>query len=534
MKSFCLSFTLLLGIAIFAPAANNPEQPRLVVHIVIDGIQSEHLATLWNLFDNGGFKRIYGQGAVCRYAYYPILSSGTASDYATIVCGTTPYYHGITGNFFYDRKSGRLQPSLKDPATAGIGTSETLSPKTLLASTLSDELKMNSGGKSKVFSIGINGQEAILLAGHAGDGAVWIDNASGSFATTSFYPLGLPRWADQMNVDRSLLNAMSTDWLPLRPINSYLFPPKRKDASNGFIYYNSGMSTTERIAYFKQTPFVNQIIKDAAIKAITAEKLGSGANTDYLGLQFSLRIGGDDSFELLSAEKEDMYLRLDKYLAELIDKIDQSVGLNHTLFVITGSQGEIHSQNTLSSYRISGGTFSPASSMALLNLYLMALYGQNQWVTGYYNKNIYLDQTGIDKKGVSIDAIREHAANFMLELQGVQTAFTTPEILHSDGKGYDEQSRMKNSYNKNQSGDIVFTLMPGWVEADASGKIISFSNRKETYVPLIFFGYSISSQVINSANITDVAPTLSNLLHIPSPNASTGRNLTLLLNESKH
>ena len=93
---------------------------------------------------------------------------------------------------------------------------------------------------------------------------------------------------------------------------------------------------------------------------------------------------------------------------------------------------------------------------------------------------------------------------------------------------------MKNSYNKNHSGDIVFTLMPGWVEADANGKIVSNSNRKESYVPLIFFGYSINSQNITSANITDIAPTVSNLLHIASPNASLGRSLTLVLNEVKH
>jgi hypothetical protein len=526
---------ILAFLTIAIPAnANEPERPRLVVTVVIDGLQPEHLTTLWNNFGKGGFRRLYGQGAVCRNTYYPILSSGTTSDYATIVTGSTPYYHGITGNQYYDRKNGTLQPSLFDPSAAGIGTTETLSPKPLLASTFSDELMMNSGGKSKVLSIGINSPEAILLAGHAADGAVWIDNNSGRLATTSFYPQGLPRWADQMNVEHTLDVTLQSDWTPLYPINSYLFPPKHRDAVRGFVYFNGGSTFAERVNHFKHTPFVNQVIEEAAIKALNTEKMGTSGNTDYLSLQFTLQLTGDDSFELLSAEKEDMYLRLDKYLATLIDKIETTVGVNHALFVITGSQGENHSQNTLDSYRISGGRFIPKNSMALLNLYLMAIYGQTQWVTGYFNKNIYLDRSAIEKKGIPLTAIQQHCADFMLDLQGVQTAYTVPEILQSDAKGFDEQARMKNSYNKSHSGDVVFTLMPGWVEAEEGGKVVAVSNRKESYVPLILYGYSINAQTITSASITDIAPTISNLMHIANPNACVGRNIPLLLNEVKH
>jgi hypothetical protein len=530
------SFLYLLAFLTFTipVAANEPEQPRLLVTIVIDGLQPEHLTTLWNNFDKGGFRRLYGQGAVCRNTYYPILSSGATSDYATIVTGTTPYYHGITGNMYYERKTGSLQPSLYDRSAAGIGTSETLSPKPLLASTFADELKMNSGGKSKVFSIGINSSEAILLAGHSADGAVWIDNTTGHLSTTSFYPLGLPRWADQMNVTHVLETSILADWAPLYPINSYHFPPKHRDVLRGFVYFNGESTFPAQIAHFKHTPFVNQVVEEAAIKALDAEKMGTTGNTDYLGLQFTLQLSGDDSFELLSAEKEDMYLRLDKYLTALIDKIESTVGLKNTLFVITGSQGENHSQNTLDSYRISGGRFIPKNSMALLNLYLMAIYGQTQWVTGYFNKNIYLDRAVIEKKGISLAGIQQHCADFMLDLQGIQTAYTIPEILQSDAKGFDEQARMKNSYNKSHSGDVVFTLMPGWVEAEEGGKVVAVSNRKESYVPLILFGYSITAQNITPASITDIAPTISNLLHIANPNACVGRTLPLVLNEVKH
>jgi len=534
MRHLFILILIFQLIAVRAIAANEPEQPRLVVNIVIDGLQPEHLTTLWNSFNKGGFRRLYGQGAVCRNAYYPILACGAASDYATIVTGTTPYYHGITGNQYYDRKTGNLQACLFDASAGGIGTTETLSAKSLLASTVSDELKMNSGGKSKVFAIGINSDEAILLAGHAADGSVWIDNTSGQLCTSSFYPLGLPRWADQMNVEHILNSKMQTDWSPLYSISSYIFPPKRRDAARGFVYFNTGHSTAEQIAFFKHTPFVNQLVKEVAEKALDNEKMGMSGNTDYIGIQFTLQLSDDDSFELLSAEKEDMYLRMDNLLSELIDKIESTVGMSHALFIVTGSQGENHSQSTLTNYRVSGGQFVPKNSMALLNLYLMAIYGQNQWVTGYYNKNIYLDRETVEKKGISLAAIQLQCSNFMLELQGVQTAYPVSEILQSDAKGSDEQARMKNSYNKSHSGDVVFTLMPGWVEADENGKPVATSNRKESYVPLILYGYSIKPQNITSASITDIAPTVSSLLHIANPNACVGRMLPIVLNEVKH
>ena len=39
MKSFCLYLALLCGLATSVTAANEPERPRLVVNIVIDGFQ---------------------------------------------------------------------------------------------------------------------------------------------------------------------------------------------------------------------------------------------------------------------------------------------------------------------------------------------------------------------------------------------------------------------------------------------------------------------------------------------------------------
>lgn len=529
MKKLVVSFFLLLFLYPFSLFATiHLEKPRLVVFIVVDGLKTEHIHTLWNDLNKNGFKRLYEQGAVCNHAYYPILSTGLAPDFATLATGSTPFYHGIVGNSFFNRVTNELQPSLEDDNYNGIGTADALSLQALLASTCSDELKMNTGGKSKIFSIGIHAADAMLLAGHAADGAVWVNRETANLATSTFFALGLPRWADQANVNHWVENGIKQEWRPLYNITSYFFPAAHPDASHGFDYQNNGTSMSQIMATYKTSPFVNTLVKDLAVKAITDEKMGQDDYPDFLGLEFSVEVKGDPSSELSSAEKEDMYLRLDNDLADLINQIDSYVGLNHTIIVLTGTQGEPHQQKTLEKYNIPTGQFVPVRSMALLNLYLMAIYGQHQWVLGCHDKNIYLDHAYIEQKGISLQQIQEKTAHFMLELQGVQTALTDSEIMAADGNGFDEASRMKNSFNKRRSGDVVFTLMPGWVEVDNNGKILSIDNDRHSYVPIVFFGDGILPQMMSNLSITDIAPTISSLLQTQFPNANVGTPIPLI------
>ncbi len=529
MIKFIFPLFIIFQFIIFpTTAANEPARPRLVVFIVVDGLQSEHIMTIWNDLNKGGFKRLYTQGAVCNHAYYPILSAGSAADYASLVTGSTPFYHGIVGNTFYNRVTGETQPCLQDDKYNGIGTDDALSLRPLLASTCSDELKMNTAGKSKVFAIGIHSAETMLLAGHAGDGAVWVNRETANLATSTFFASGLPQWADQANVNHAVEDGIRSEWTPLYNISTYFFPATHPDAKQGFDYINHGASMTQMMANYKHSPFVNTLVKDLAIKALTDEHLGQDAYPDFLGLEFTVQVAGDPSHELVSAEKEDMYLRLDNNIADLINKIDSYVGLNNTIIVLTSNQGEPHRQQTMTTYSIPSGQFVPVRSMALLNLYLMALYGQHQWVVGYHDKNIYLDHAAIEKKGISLNEMQQRCANFMLDLQGVQTAFTTQQIMYANANAHDEVARMKNSYNKHRSGDVVFTLMPGWVEADNKGNVLPINNGKTSYVPLLFFGDDIQPQQLPNHAITDLAPTLSWLLQTEFPNANIGSPIALI------
>ena len=119
-----------------------------------------------------------------------------------------------------------------------------------------------------------------------------------------------------------------------------------------------------------------------------------------LCLGYNVYTSFDKTSELTCAEKEDLYLSLDRDLAELLRVINEKVKTEHTLIVVTGTQSEAISEKTLSASRLPTGKFDGKRMMALLNSFLMAKYGQVRWVMNYADGNIFLNNTEIDNRNV--------------------------------------------------------------------------------------------------------------------------------------
>ena len=166
MKLFRILYiiSILLPLNIFGQQTNNT-RPRLIVGIMIDGLQQKHIDLLWTYYDSGGFKKIIEQGTGFENMSYNIVSAGNASDIATVMSGSVPYYHGIAGNLHYSRSNDKVQSVLFDDQEIGIGTKETFSAHNLLTSTLNDEIVMASGNKSKSYAVAIDAEAAIMMGG---------------------------------------------------------------------------------------------------------------------------------------------------------------------------------------------------------------------------------------------------------------------------------------------------------------------------------------------------------------------------------
>ena len=177
----------LLGFSAEATAQAIAQTPQLVVSIAIDQLRSDYLETYAPLYSQGGFKLLLSKGLVYPNASYSFTPVDRASATASLATGSTPYYNGVTGVEWLDRKTLR-------PQNIVDGEEQSLSPAQLLTSTLGDEMKIAFNGLCKVFSFATNAESAILAAGHVADGTVWC--SQGAWKTTPYYPSG-EAWMSQ-------------------------------------------------------------------------------------------------------------------------------------------------------------------------------------------------------------------------------------------------------------------------------------------------------------------------------------------------
>ena len=118
-----------------------------------------------------------------------------------------------------------------------------------------------------------------------------------------------------------------------------------------------------------------------------------------------------------------------------------------------------------------------------------------RWVDGGYGQSIFLNRTLIEQKKISLPTVQRQVANFLMEFEGIQTAFPQNEALL-----YPE---LASSMNKRQ-GDVVFTLLPGW-QLNANDKtVIDAVLETQPTAPLLFWSGSYSTFPEGHLSATDI------------------------------
>ena len=204
---------------------NSGDKPKLVVGLVVDQMRWDYLYRFENKFGKGGFKRLLGEGYSLNNVHIPYIPTVTAIGHTSIYTGSVPSIHGIAGNDWTDKETGKNVYCTTDESVNPVGTDNrkigSHSPKNLWSTTVTDQLRIASNFKSKVVGVSLKDRASILPAGHNPTGAFWFDDATGNFITSSYYMNDLPGWVKNFNEQKNPEKLLANGWETVLPINQY-------------------------------------------------------------------------------------------------------------------------------------------------------------------------------------------------------------------------------------------------------------------------------------------------------------------------
>lgn len=425
--------------------------PRLVVNIAVDQLRTDYIEHFSPLYGENGLRKLLLQGTVYEAASYPFAPVDRASAIASIATGTTPHYNNIVATQWVDRNTLRPVLSTDDEE---YGTS----PQKMATSTISDELKISTNGAAIVYSVAQEKDAAVLSAGHAADGAFWLNDKNGTWTTSPYYP-------------KSAQNL----------VKSHNHTSTKRGSQNA-----------------------NDAVADLSVACINEMGMGRDLTTDMLSVTLSAK-GSDPN--MWQTEMEQIYVKLDNTIASLIKRIEDRVGKDKVMFVLTSTGYVDEQQIDYQRFRIPTGTIYINRTASLLNMYLGAIYGQAKYVETCYHNQIYLDRKLIEQRHISYTDLITRSRELLVQTAGVRNVTPSP-------------------YSPAVSGDLIIETAPGWQIINEDFREYYFSRAAFIPFPIIFYGSGVKAQrVTTPATVDRIAPTIAKAIRIRAPNACSSAPL---------
>lgn len=538
LSALCAIF---YGILPLLAQTAKPDQPRLIIGIVVDQMRYDYLYRYQSKYTDGGFRRLMRQGFSCENTHFNYVPTYTGPGHASIYTGTTPAIHGIIGNNWFDRALNKEIYVTSDATRRPIGCASGAgqhSPVNLLTTTITDELRLSNNFRSKVVGICLKDRGSILPAGHIPNACYWFDDGTGNWVTSSFYPdsTGLPRWVEAFNAEQRPRKYLTGSWKTLIPESDYWesfadwnrFEKRLKgDKTGEFPHDLDRLRDSMGIGAIRYTPFGNSLTLDFALEAIEKMDLGRDEFPDFLCLSFSSTDYAGHQFGIHSTEVEDVYLRLDRDLERLMQFIDRKFGKNNVLVFLSADHGGAETPMHLKELRIPSGHLDEKMLEDSLEKYATRIFPGLSDVVDYVgNMQVYLNYSKLEKAGVDRELATALLAQYAKSFPGIYDAMPMSRLaILADG--YPFGAQLRRGYHPQRGGDIQLATLPGWHPDTYSAKggtthgcVYSY----DTHVPMLWYGWKIpSGKSVSPVDITDIAPTLSALLHITEPNGVTGK-----------
>lgn len=491
LKRFLTSFCLLLA----GLATTAQERPKLVVGVVVDQMRWDYLYRYYDLYGEGGFKRLMNEGFNCENTMINYIPAITAVGHTSVYTGSVPSVHGIVGNHFYvDGKYGYCTTDTTMRTVGSNTKAGQMSPRNMLATTIGDELKVATDFKSKVVGVALKDRAAILPAGHSADAAYWIDDEACRFVSSTYYMQELPAWVQRFN---------ST----------------------------IGNVTKEDIWY---TSLGNRLTVGMAQAAVEGEKLGMGGGTDMLTVSFSCTDKLGHRLGTHHDKIRDIYVDLDRRLAGFMSFLDERVGKGQYLLFLTADHGAANGIKMLQRHKIPADGFLLTTETNLINSHLSECFStQEKLVKLIMDYKVCIDRDAAARAGVAYSDVKAEIMEFyskrkniayVIDLDNVAAA-TVPAVI---------REKTINGYNRLRGGDVQLIMQPAnyeaWQDVIDDGTTHGTWHPYDTHIPFLITGWHVPHGSTGAqVYITDIAATVCALIHVQMPNGCIGTPVTRII-----
>jgi predicted AlkP superfamily pyrophosphatase or phosphodiesterase len=511
------------------------ERPKLVVGIVVDQMRYDYWYRYFDKYAEGGFKRLLRDGFNCRNHHYHYAMTVTAAGHAAVYTGSIPAMNGIIANEWFDQKLGRTVYCVDDSTVQTVGSTNPkagkMSPKNLLVSTITDQLRIGTNFQSKVVGVAIKDRGSILPAGHTANAAYWFDTKTGNWITSDYYMKDLPNWVKNYNARKRPSELMQLGWKPLLPLDQYTestadnkpYESKLVGTTSPTLPQDLAGMAGDAYGILASTPHGNTITKEIALEALKNEDLGKGTATDFLAVSFSTPDYVGHAFGPNSVEEEDTFLKLDQDIAEMLKAFDEQVGKGNYMVFLSADHGVMDVPGFWKEHKLPAGILDVAKMSSNLKEKLKATFGEGEYVRSTDNYQIYLNHQTLSDKKISVEDITKIARGLFLPLDGVADVVNLREIGKANLNDY-LLTLYKNGTHAKRSGDVQIVVEPGWFAGRLTGTTHGAPYNYDTHIPLLFYGWGIEKgETFERTAVADTAPTVAAMLKILEPSGSVGK-----------
>jgi predicted AlkP superfamily pyrophosphatase or phosphodiesterase len=542
----CLCVTIFLDQFVSAGSGVAADDtPALIVVVSADQFAYEYLERFRAGFDpHGIFNRCRRDGAWFTNCHHRQGVTTTGPGHSVFLTGAYPESSGIVDNDWLDRTTDKDVYCVADPQTKIVGPAnghQPVSPRNLLVDTLGDRLKIVTDGRSKVFGIGAKDRAAILMAGHAADGAFFM-NGRCQWITSSFYREELPAYLRSWNNSDAAARYSGKTWDLLYDRSRYQHPRKEdsfgEHPAKSTVNFPHKMHESGSRDYFHdmlESPFGSEITLEAARLIIADEQLGMDEFPDVLAINLTPNDYVGHAYGPESLEVEDLTYRTDRMLGEFADFINERLEGRHWIFVLTADHGvtpipELAARLKLAAKRnpfIVDKDHRPGAASQMLEAHLRRMLGagdsEPSLVQYFTDTQVYLRADHPALKGAKFLEAQRYTRDWLLSQDCVAAAVTREQCLSGGATGRTE-AMLRRSFHPRRSGDVLYALEPFYIEG-GSPAAHGQPWECDTHVPLLALSFgnaSAGSRVVpgrynRRVSPAAIAPTLAWLLHITPP-----------------